>query len=552
MPFQKWYMEFSPYVNYTYTHGKCDYSYDYGMMTDQDVMSLYKRHLLKDQNKKQLNTGGKLLATIKSPFTGKNYDLNVSFDYKHVDHKQHTYDSYRYANPGQNKAFNWDESYPDRFYQYGVYLHRNLINRPRRRKSTILEMSLGYAQEYHSTDKYRFDVQEMDSMANLTSLLPSFWRHLGPSLDADRSYRTASFEREYWTAIEFEKRRTRKWNFLMFANISLKNRNYIRYMGEMVQTVHRNDFHFYVYSDFKIIPWNSSFNYTLSTENPPTWQMTKVIDYTDPYKYYTGNENLKNSVTHSFSFLRDIFDSDKQRTSLISLYWHITNNAIGYERIYTPSVNHTTYRARNIRGNWKAGADIHWESPLDRMKNLVFNTKTQFTWKHSVDYSQVDLEEMTRSVVDNMQATENLSLTYNTLRGYRIGLKGDFTYYWQKARTRDYKNHAIDYDYGITLSIPFNSHLDFETDMLAYTRAAYSDKSLNSTDWVWNASLSYVWGKQKQWLVRALGFDILHQLSSVKRVINEQGFTETRYNTVPSYALLSLVYRFTKAPKGQQ
>ena len=281
-------------------------------------------------------------------------------------------------------------------------------------------------------------------------------------------------------------------------------------------------------------------------------QTTEMVDFTTPNYSYYGNEKLKNTVTHTLRFLRSHFDEDKQRTTFFFVAWDKVQNAIGYETTYSPSSNQTICQARNIQGNWNVKSNLNWSQPIDRHDKLMLSTKTQFAWNHSVDYSQVDLEEMTRSVVNNMQATENLSLTYSTLKGYRIGLKGDFTYYWQKARTRSYKNHAIDYDYGITLSIPFNSHLDFETDMLAYTRAGYSDKSFNSTDWVWNASLSYAWGKQKQWLVRAMGFDILHQLSSVKRVINEQGFTETRYNTVPSYALLTLVYRFNKAPKGQK
>ena len=72
---------------------------------------------------------------------------------------------------------------------------------------------------------------------------------------------------------------------------------------------------------------------------------------------------------------------------------------------------------------------------------------------------------------------------------------------------------------------------------------------MNTTDWVWNASLSKAFGKRKQWLLRAVGFDILGQLSNIRRTVNAQGRTETWYNTTPAYASLHLTYRFDMKPK---
>ena len=43
--------------------------------------------------------------------------------------------------------------------------------------------------------------------------------------------------------------------------------------------------------------------------------------------------------------------------------------------------------------------------------------------------------------------------------------------------------------------------------------------------------------------------DLLQQLSNTRRVLNAQGITETWYNTIPSYVMLSLTYRFAKLPK---
>ena len=84
---------------------------------------------------------------------------------------------------------------------------------------------------------------------------------------------------------------------------------------------------------------------------------------------------------------------------------------------------------------------------------------------------------------------------------------------------------------------------------MAYLRRGYTDASMNTTDWVWNASLAKAFGKRKQWLLRAVGFDILQQLSNIRRTVNAQGRTETWYNTTPAYASLHLTYRFDMKPK---
>ena len=84
---------------------------------------------------------------------------------------------------------------------------------------------------------------------------------------------------------------------------------------------------------------------------------------------------------------------------------------------------------------------------------------------------------------------------------------------------------------------------------MAYCRRGYAEKAMNTTDWVWNLTLSKALGKSKQWVVKAIGFDILHQLPNTQRSVNAQGRTEIRYNTVSSYALLSLTYRLDIKPK---
>ena len=85
--------------------------------------------------------------------------------------------------------------------------------------------------------------------------------------------------------------------------------------------------------------------------------------------------------------------------------------------------------------------------------------------------------------------------------------------------------------------------------MMAYCRRGFSESSMNTTDWVWNISLSRGVGSRNQWVVKLVGYDILQQLPSIRRVVNAQGMKETRFNTMPSYVTVHLLYRLDRKPK---
>lgn len=107
----------------------------------------------------------------------------------------------------------------------------------------------------------------------------------------------------------------------------------------------------------------------------------------------------------------------------------------------------------------------------------------------------------------------------------------------------------LDVNYGISATSPLAWGIDLDTELMAYCRRGYAEKAMNTTDWVWNLTLSKAFGRSKQWVVKATGFDILHQLPNTQRTVNAQGRTEVRYNTVSSYALLTLTYRLDIKPK---
>lgn len=103
-------------------------------------------------------------------------------------------------------------------------------------------------------------------------------------------------------------------------------------------------------------------------------------------------------------------------------------------------------------------------------------------------------------------------------------------------------------NYGLTAQCPLPWNLQLSTDLTMYTRRGYSDASLNTDDQVWNARLSRTFLGSRL-TVMADGFDLLGQLTNIRRTLNAQGRTETRYNVVPSYVLFHVIYRLNREPK---
>ena len=92
--------------------------------------------------------------------------------------------------------------------------------------------------------------------------------------------------------------------------------------------------------------------------------------------------------------------------------------------------------------------------------------------------------------------------------------------------------------------------LQLSTDLTMYSRRGYSEPSMNTNELVWNARLAKRLMKGNL-IVMFDGFDLLGNLSNVRRSINAQGRTETYTNVMPRYGLLHVVYRFNKNPKKQ-
>ncbi len=282
---------------------------------------------------------------------------------------------------------------------------------------------------------------------------------------------------------------------------------------------------------------------------PSEMHLLDVRDSSDPLFIILGNSRLKKTTFYEAEAVMRRSMSSHQRMYSFSLSAVRRNDVVAVARYYDRANGVTTTRPQNINGNWHANARLVYSRTLDRNDRLYVSNSLSPRFEHSVDYSSVT-DIPVKVAVDGWSVRDNFAVRYSPIESLKLNAKVYVD--WNRLKSLDgmFDTFAyLDVNYGIGLKYTLPGGIDLDTDLMAYCRRGYIDSALNGTDWVWNLQLSRSFGRQKEWTLKAVGFDILHQLPTVRHTVNAQGNTEVRYNSQPAYALLTLTYRFDIKPK---
>ncbi len=270
--------------------------------------------------------------------------------------------------------------------------------------------------------------------------------------------------------------------------------------------------------------------------------LVDITDAANPLYIYAGNPDLKISRIHKLSLTSWWF---YQYGIQLNVDFNKYENMVAQSAFYDMTTGVTTFRPVNVNGNWDVSASVDFSRQLGAQKKWQISSNTNFGYQNSVD-----LINMEQSTVCNLNLREKLALTYKITDGMEISAKGNADYRRVTSPIPDFTTiNAVDFDYGLVYratKLPWN--MSVTTDIIMHSRRGYADSRLNTNHLVWNARIakSIIHGN----LTFALdGFDILGQLSNVQLTMNSQGRTEARYNTLPRYAMLHIIYRLNIKPK---
>ena len=212
--------------------------------------------------------------------------------------------------------------------------------------------------------------------------------------------------------------------------------------------------------------------------------------------------------------------------------------------IYNDATGGRTTRPENINGNWDISGNVVYNLAVDSTGYWNISTFTRAQYNNYVGYLAPDnnsssLKNTTRTTT----LSEQLALTYRNT-WLEVSLDGSVNYTHTRNLLQSQNNlDTWQFAYGgfVNLTLPWGTALS--TDLHNNCRRGYNDNSMNTNELILNAQLSHSFLRGKVLTVSLQMYDILHRQSNFSRTINAMQRSDTRYNSINSYAMLHVVYR---------
>ena len=338
-----------------------------------------------------------------------------------------------------------------------------------------------------------------------------------------------------------------KYDYNVGFLVQPQRSNFIQdYRGIYVDTV-RNvtnftptiDFH-YKFSDQNNI-W---VHYRGDTRQPEMTQLLDITDDSNPLYITQGNPGLKPQFTNSLNTYYNNYIARHKRTIVVYANYRHTRNSISNLVRYNPATGGNVSRPENINGNWNVNGGFNFNTALDSAAHWNVGTETRARYNNYVSYvaqMQADAKKNT---------TRSINLTERLTAGFRndwleVTLDGSINF--QHSRNELQPNANLDtwqFNYGGHFLLRLPLGIEVSSDLRERSRRGYNDPSMNTNEFIWNGQISKSFLKSKTLIVALNFYDLLGQQSNYERWINATSRSDTQYNSINSYAMLHVRYRF--------
>lgn len=506
------------------------------------------------------NVGHDMMWDAKLPW-GDNLQLRFTGSFSRTENDRFEHYLLDYASSG---------SEADRRNRYDRRRRRNYYYRPSAEYTFNFPNDWHFLTYYIYKQDYRSDSSPRYRLDSLAGWEVGAARHLGelPSarelsaaLDVPNSYYRHDLSRVHTLGLRtFYSRRTEdKYIWFNFHLPFTQSKEDMRYRREEIDAgLQRRVFR--VQPDFTyLVYWFGGTRYfrtfmvnaDMALGTPDLVNRLSVRDASNPLHVRVGNPYLQNSWRYNFrtGFLHR--SPEKKWFTQVNVNAWLGVNDVAQGFSYNSETGVYTYRPQNVDGNRGINGSLAFQKEgMAEYWNVGANLNYDF--HRSVDLSSVEgMTESVLSKVHNHETKAYLSTGYQ--RGsLTLNVGCDATYRHADGSRADFNTvDAFDFRYGLLgeYTMPWKIHLSTRLNM--YSRRGYDEAAMNTDYLIWNASLSRSFLKDRL-MVKVEGVDLLRQMRSVYMDVNVQGKTETYYNIVKGYYMLTLGWKLTRNPKKRE
>lgn len=285
-------------------------------------------------------------------------------------------------------------------------------------------------------------------------------------------------------------------------------------------------------------------NYRGRSSQPTMAQLQPVADISNPTNIIQGNPNLDPSFTHNVNIRFQDFNTESQRSIMLMGDFQMTQNSIiSKSQIKDDGTRETTYA--NVNGVWSGRVMNMFSMPL-RNKKWSISNHVFVNANRSVGFN-------------NGQRNASLSLRINESPGitfrpdhFELELRPRYsveTTFNSVQKNADQTVHTYGGRFDGTYYTPWG--LTLQTDINYSATSGYA-AGYDTRTWMWNATLSQQFLRNKALTLAVKVYDLLNQRNNIRRNVTANYIDDTRYNSLTRYFMVTLSYRFNTFGKGNE
>ncbi len=286
-------------------------------------------------------------------------------------------------------------------------------------------------------------------------------------------------------------------------------------------------------------------DYKAKVGYPSMSQLQPVVDASNPQRLIKGNPDLKATFYHYLKLRFQSFDPEKQFNIMAMLDACLSQNNI---------IQRTQYMNNGQQLTTYENANGMFDIMALNMISFPFRNK-HFSFVHN-------------SYLSYITSKGYINDTFNTNRQILLALSPGLTYRndWFEIQLRptyvlNYTNNTVQnssytpivHTYGgtgnVLFSMPFG--VSIASDITFSGTAGYSD-GYNTDQWIWNASISYSFLRNKCLTLQAKGYDLLKQRKNIYRTTTANYIQDKEMNHLSRYFLFSVTYKFNTFGGGNE
>ena len=417
-------------------------------------------------------------------------------------------------------------------------------------------LQAGYELRYNQSKSDRLTYDFSHESRNIFAGIEPEYRDWDPWLSSvngtldnylDRSLSRFSEYKIYTHNVQLTLRyKEEKYDYNVGVLLQPQHSNYIQdYRGIYVDTV-RNvtnltptiDFH-YNFSEQSTL----RVQYRGDTQQPDITQLLDITDDSNPLYITQGNPGLKPQFTNSLNLYYNNYIARYKRSVVVyANYRHVRNSISNLVR-YNAETGGSISRPENINGNWNVNGGFTFNTAIDSTAHWNVGTDTRARYNNYVSYVAQQKTDAEKNTTRTINVSERLNLSYRN-DWLEVTLDGWCNYQHSRNELQPTANlNTWQFNYGGQFLVRLPLGFELSSNIHERSRRGYNDPSSNTNELLWNGQVSKTFLRDKSLIVALNFYDLLGQQSNYERWVNATGRSDTRYNSINSYAMLHVRYR---------